>query len=148
MAIEFEVETLRGRERDKRERIVVRLQDELDRMIKMFSACRESLENEMLEGMGYKNLALTPVVLKKAKELAAMMGSVVEAKIRFDKAQKQLTESMTPDEERKAVLSYIDSLTPEDRQALMTEVQRRRVRKGEVTRTPREGADGNPDPTE
>lgn len=95
---------------------VVRLQDELDHLIKIFSHMRECFENEMMDGLGYKKLALTAKQIGQGGELAKMMTAVVAAKIRFDKAAKQMADSMTPEEERNACLKYVQSLEPAERQ--------------------------------
>lgn len=102
---------------------VVRLQDELDKMIKLFSAAREAVENEMMEGMGYKKLALTDKDMKKLVGLADLASSVVSTKIRFDKASRQMADTMTPEEERKAVISYLKAAEPRDREYVLTQVK-------------------------
>lgn len=94
---------------------VARIQDELDALIKIFSHMRESFENEMMEGLGFKQLAVTDKQLKQAEQLSKIMTAVVASKIRYEKAAKALAESMTPEEERKACLDYVKSLDPKDR---------------------------------
>lgn len=92
------------------ERLVVRLQDELDRLIKLYVFARESLETEMYSGMGYKKMGLNEKDVKKLKELTVGMNSLIESKIKWDKAQKQLAASMTPAEELDAVFKFICTL--------------------------------------
>lgn len=111
-------EKMRKNVREKYELLVVRLEDELDRLIKMYTWAREALENEMFEGMGYKKMALGEKDIKKLKELTVGINNLVESKIKYDKAKKQLVAAMTPAEERDAVIKYIVSLNGEDRNAL------------------------------
>lgn len=98
---------------------VVRLQDELDSLIKIFSHMRQSFENEMMDGLGYKKMALTDTQVKQGAALSKMMTEMVMCKIRWDKAAKQMADSMTPEEEREAVMKYIKTLTPEEQRTLV-----------------------------
>lgn len=95
---------------EKQKSLTLRLEDELDSLIKMFSFARQALNNEMFSGMGYKQMGIGDKEVKKLKELTIGMNSVVEAKIRYDKAKKQLAATMTPDEEMSAVVTYVKSL--------------------------------------
>lgn len=101
-----------------------RLGDELDKLIKLITWARECLDNELMSGLGHKKMGISDKDVLKIKNLAATMNSAVEAKIRYDKAQKQLAESMTPEEEYQAVVSYIKSLTPEIGQKLRDATRR------------------------
>ncbi len=98
--------------------LAIRIEDELDKLINMFSHAREALENEMNSGLGSKRLALSEKDVKKLKELTVGMNSLVESKIRYDKSRKAMAEVMTPAEERKAVVTYIRSLSVEDKATL------------------------------
>ena len=98
---------------------VTRLQDELDSLIKIFSHMRECFENEMMDGLGYKKLALTDKQLKQGAGLSKMMTEMVNCKVRFDKAAKMMAESMTPEEERQAVMKYLQSLPYEERRSFV-----------------------------
>jgi hypothetical protein len=93
------------------EDMVIRLEKELDSLINMFAFARKSLENELLSGLGGKQIALSDKDAKKLKELALGMSTAVECKIRFDKAKKELAKNMTPAEEMDAVVAYIVNLT-------------------------------------
>lgn len=105
---------------------VVRLSEELDKFIKMVAHCREALDNELMSGLGYKKLAIGDKDLRKVKDLGATFNSAVEAKIRFDKAQKSLQAAMTPQEEREAVITYLKSLPYEDRNAIFKRATRKK----------------------
>jgi hypothetical protein len=102
---------------------VVRLQDELDSLIKIFSHMREAFENEMMSGMGYKKLALTDNQVKQGAALSKMMTEMVTCKIRWDKAAKQMADSMTPEEEHEAVMKYIKTLSPEDQRRVVASIK-------------------------
>jgi hypothetical protein len=119
----LDVDTLRVRARASNERIVVRMQDELDKMIKLFSWAREATENEMTEGLGYKKLCVTDKDMKKLKELAAMCDSLVGAKIRFDKAAKSMADTMTQVEEKAAVVAYLKSCESQDRAEVISTIK-------------------------
>lgn len=100
---------------EKHKLTVTRLQDELDALIKIFSHMRKCFENEMMGGLGYKMLALTEPQIKQGAALSKMMTEMVNCKVRFDKAAKLMADSMTPAEERAAVLKYLQSLSVEER---------------------------------
>lgn len=119
------------------ERLVVRLQDEMDKLIKMYAFQREALENEMVSGMGYKKMGTDDKFLKKLKELTIGMNNLVETKIKYDKAQKSLTASMTPAEELEAVFKFIMSLDYETRNGL-----RRRLSDNGVWKWKEDGREG------
>lgn len=103
---------------------VVRLADELDKLIKLVTWARESVEAELFSGLGYKKEGLLDKDLKKIKDLSATWNSVVEAKIRFDKAAKQMADSMTPEEERSAVIAYLKSLAWPERNSILQLMKR------------------------
>lgn len=94
---------------------VARLQDELDHLIKIFAHMRESFENEMMDGLGYKKLTVTDRQMKQGASLSKMMTELVACKVRYDKAAKTMADSMTAEEERGAVLKYLQSLSAPDR---------------------------------
>lgn len=90
--------------------LVVRLETELDNVIRMFAWAREALEKEMLSGLSPGKHGLPSDTTKKLKELTIGMASMVECKIRYDKAKKELAKNMSPEEERAAVVAYIANL--------------------------------------
>lgn len=98
--------------------LTVRLEDELDKAIKLYHFARGSLENEMLGGVGYRQMAISEKDLKKLKELTVGLNSLVETQVKWDKHRKTMTTQMTPAEERGAVVKYIKSLSYEDRDEL------------------------------
>lgn len=124
-----EPEELRAKAKHQQERIVVRLQDELDKMIKLLAWARECFETEMMAGMGYKKLTITEKDVKKLKELAGIVDSVVGAKIRFDKAAKSMADTMTPAEEKAAVVAYLKACEAQDRADIIM-----RIKNWEATR--------------
>ena len=98
--------------------LVVRLETELDSMIKMFAWSRAALEKEMLSGLTPGKHGIPDALPKKLKELTIGMSSLVECKIRYDKAKKELAKNMTPQEEMDAVFAYIMNLSTEERGVL------------------------------
>lgn len=118
---------LRDTSRERYEKMVVRLQDELDQMIKIYQFARESLENEMFSGMGYKKMALGEKDVKKLKELTIGLNSLVETKIKYDKAAKSLAENMSLAEEMTAVVTFICSLPYEEQHNLRKRLVERGV---------------------
>jgi hypothetical protein len=55
------------------------------------------------------------VLVEQAELLTKMMTALVTAKIRFDKASKQMADAMTPEEESAACMAYIKTMEPERR---------------------------------
>ncbi len=94
--------------------MIVRLENELDDLIRMFAFARKALENEMQSGITPGKHGLREDITKKLKELTIGMSSMVECKIRYDKAKKQLAKDMTPEEEMAAVVAYIANLSSEE----------------------------------
>jgi uncharacterized protein YdiU (UPF0061 family) len=117
--------------RERYAKLVVRLQDEIDQMLKVFNHMREAYENELNEGMGYKRLGMNESMVKKGKELAAMLNTIVDAKIRYDKAAKHLADNMTPEEERKAATIYVKSLPADERGSWMANIRKWMLQQGE-----------------
>lgn len=111
---------------------VARIQDELDKLIKIFSHMRECFENEMMEGMGYKKMALTDKQIKQGAALAKMMTEMIGAKVRYDKAAKTMADSMTAAEEREAVMKYLQSLPKEDLKSFLSTLTAWRDRRNEA----------------
>lgn len=112
-------------DKDSIKDMVVRLENELDNMIKMFAWAREALEREMLSGISPGKHGLHEAITKKLKELTIGMSSMVETKIRYDKARKELAKNMTPQEEMAAVVLYICALSPEDWRTLKERIKDR-----------------------
>jgi hypothetical protein len=109
---------------DKYRTLVTRLSEELEYMIKMAAFQRKALENELFTGMGYKQLGVSEKDLKKMKVMTEIMDQVVATKVRFDKAQKLLSENLTPAEERAAVMAFIKAQTPTDRWNILLQIKR------------------------
>lgn len=121
---------LRASEKGRHEHMVVRLQDELDRMIKLLSHAREATENELFEGLGYKKLALTDKDLKKLNGLADLAKSVVDTKVKFDKSMKAMADRMTPAEEKAAVVAYIKACDAQDRADIINRIKDWEAKRG------------------
>lgn len=107
--------------------LVVRLETELDNLIKMFAWARETLETEMLSGLTPGKHGLHESLVKKLKELTIGMNSVVESKIKYDRAKRAMAKDMTPEEEMAAVIEYICALVPEKKSELRNRLHHRGV---------------------
>ena len=129
------MDAARAKAKAEANRIVVRMQDELDKMIKLFSRTREAIENELMSGLGYAGHGVTDKDMKKLSTLSTMCDHLVSAKIRFDKAAKQMADTMTPGEEKAAVIAFIKSCEKQDRADIIS-----RIKDWEAKR-------GHPDPT-
>lgn len=119
----LEPDELREKAKAQAKYLVQRLQDELDEMIKIAAHMREAYNNELMDGLGYKKLGVSAEMVRKGKELATMFDTLTSAKIRFDKSLKQLAETMSPEEEKAAVKTYIRSLSVEDRKNLVKDIR-------------------------
>ncbi len=109
---------------EKHKLSVVRIQDELENLIKIFGHMRECFQNDMMDGLGFKKLTVTDKQLHQAEQLAKIMTNVVAAKIRYEKAAKTLADAMTPEEERKACLDYVKALSTEERKTWLSNLRR------------------------
>lgn len=103
----------------KYDNLVIRLEDELEAMIKLAAMQREALKNEMFSGMAYKQQAADAKGIKALKDLTAAYNSLTDSKVRLDKTAKERAAKMTPDEEREAVVTYIKSLPATERTQLL-----------------------------
>ena len=101
---------------------VVRLKDELNRILELVVHSRESLVNELDNEIAQKKLSIDTTFLKKLKELTACYNSLTDARIRLDKAEKSLEEDLTPMEEREAALDYIKGMDDKERAEMISEL--------------------------
>lgn len=103
--------------------MVIRIQDELERLLKIGSHLRECMENEMFEGVGYKKMGVPPGMMKDFRELAGIMKDVTHALVQFNKAQKALADSMSKSEEKEAVKKYIKAMEPGERKEFLRDIR-------------------------
>lgn len=115
---------------------VTRIQDELEALTQIVSKMRVQFGREVGEWEKTGNFRLEMV--RMGKELTTMVDSLLSLKIRFDKAQKELADSMSPEDERKAVTAYLRSCTPRDRSIIWSSVKASMVRRGEAFLAPGE----------
>ena len=101
---------------------VVRLQDELDGLLRMAAFQRKAMENEMMDGLGYKQMATSAGVLEKFKSLSMTTEKLVDVKIRLDKSLKLMADKMTPEEEKSAVMAYLKTLSVGDRAEFLNDI--------------------------
>lgn len=85
----------------------VRLQDELEAMLKLLVFQREALQNQVMEGLGYKQLGIDLKTVQASKELSLAYTRLVEAQIKMNKSLKELAESATPEEEKETIRKWI-----------------------------------------
>lgn len=99
----------------ERNQRVIRMKDELIKVLDLVTRCRESLEGEVSEGLAAKMKGVDLDFLRRLKELTVMFSNMTDARIRLDKAEKLLENDLTPLEERQAVIEYIHSMENQDR---------------------------------
>jgi hypothetical protein len=116
-------------------RMVVRMADELDEMLKLANWARTALFNELTDGMGYTKVGISDKGIKKLGELAKIFSSMTSAKIQFDKAQKAMADSMSPREEQEAVVAYLKAVEPQVRADIISTIKQWQDRKSDG-RTP------------
>lgn len=102
---------------------VVRIADELEKLLKIAKYIRECLEAEITGGLGYKKMGVTDKAVKMFKDLTACMNSVTESQIRFNKAEKDMASKMTPNDEKLAVLKYLKATDADTRRYILKELQ-------------------------
>lgn len=103
----------------KRSERVLRLKEELNRILALVVHSRESLENELDSEFAQKKYSIDNNFLKKLKELTACYGTLTDARIRLDKSEKALEREMTPEEEEAAVREYIMEKSTDDRRLFL-----------------------------
>lgn len=125
-------EKMRDNTREHYTKMVVRLQDEIERLLKLYVFQREALETEMYDGMGYKKLTADEKFVKKLKELTIGMNSLVESRIKWDRAQAKMAESMTPTQEMDAVCTYLAALDADAWGLMKDRMERRGIKMGKI----------------
>ena len=90
----------------------VRIGDEVDRLLRIVSALRQVVEGEVSQNLSGPNPGIMKGTLTQLRDLTSCMNSLVDSKIRLDKTAKSLAEAMTPEDEEKAVRSWVRSLDP------------------------------------
>lgn len=100
------------RERSAR---VIRLKEELNKILELVVHSRESLENELGSEFAQKKLSIDKAFLLKLKELTACYNSLTASRIALDKSEKAMEKEMTPAEEVDAVITFIASLDNQER---------------------------------
>lgn len=109
------------RERNAR---VIRMKDELIKMLDLVTRCRESVEAEVSSGIAAEMKFVDADFLKRIKELSVIFNNMTDARIRLDKAERAIENDLTPAEEYDAVRQYVRSLDPKERgQFLRTEIE-------------------------
>lgn len=100
------------RERNER---VIRMKDELVKVLDLVSRCRQSIEDEVSDGLAGKMKSVDVDFLRRLKELSVIFNNMTDARIRLDKAEKMLENDLTPAEEQQAVVEFIKALPTAER---------------------------------
>lgn len=95
----------------------IRVEEECERLLRLTSWMRECLEGELAGDMGTRERhGIDKATVEKWKALTTAFSTLTEAKIRLDKAAKQLAESkMTAEQETDVIRQWVRSRSPEDR---------------------------------
>jgi hypothetical protein len=101
----------------------VRIEQEVERLLRMTSWLRECFEGEVSAALGTREKhSIDAKTITKWKELCACFNSLADAKVRLDKASKSLADAkMSPEQTESVVRSYIRSLAPGPRLIFLTE---------------------------
>lgn len=93
----------------------VRLVDELEAMLKLLVFQREALQNQVMDGLGYKQMAIDLKTVQASKELSLAYTRLVEAQIKLNKSLKDLADQATPEEEKETIRKWIRAQNNYDR---------------------------------
>lgn len=99
----------------ERNQRVIRMKDELIKVLDLVSRCRQSIEDEVSDGLAAKMKSVDVDFLRRLKELSVIFNNMTDARIRLDKAEKQLENDLTPAEEQQGVVEYIKALPNQER---------------------------------
>lgn len=100
--------------KQKNER-VVRLKDELNKVLDLVVHSRQALENELSGGIAQKAQFIDKVFVSKLKDLSSCYNTLTDSRIRLDKAEASLEKDMTPEDEKRAVTEYIMAMNGRER---------------------------------
>ena len=100
--------------KQKNER-VVRLKDELNKVLDLVVHSRQALENELSGGIAQKAQFIDKVFVSKLKDLSSCYNTLTDSRIRLDKAEASLEKDMTPEDEKRAVTEYIMAMNARER---------------------------------
>jgi hypothetical protein len=106
--------------------VKVRIADELERYLSVAVWLRNTLEGQMYGTFGatkeVSKVGIAPALTKQWKECVDAFDTLVNAKVRLDKNAKLLSDSMSAEEERAAVIAYIKSIEAKERTLLLAEL--------------------------
>lgn len=98
---------------------VIRLKEELNRILELVVHSREALENELKSETAQRKLFIDEKFIKKLKELTGCYNALTQSRIQLDKAERTLEKELTPGEERDAVVEFIQALDGIERGRLL-----------------------------
>lgn len=100
--------------RQKNER-VVRLKDELNRVLDLVVHSRKALENELSGGIASQAQFIDKTFVSKLKDLTSCYNTLTDSRIRLDKAEASLEKDLTPEDEKQAVYEFLLALETKER---------------------------------
>lgn len=94
---------------------IIRLKDELNRILEMVTQSREALEITGMTPGREHQARLSADYLKGLRELTVMFRELTTSRIALDKAEKSLEKEMTPAEEKAAVFDFVLAMPGKER---------------------------------
>jgi hypothetical protein len=90
---------------------VVRLENELERFVKLIALQLEGLTNEAADALNPSSPAIASAeTLRKLKDLGATFNSATDAKVRLAKAQELVSKMLTPEQELEAMRKILRAM--------------------------------------
>jgi hypothetical protein len=87
---------------------VVEIGNEIDHLAKLVAWTREGLEKDIYSGKTFHDI-------DRLSKLTRMLSDLVDAKVRLQKSNRELVDSMSREEELKAISRYIRAMESEER---------------------------------
>ena len=110
---EYQVKQIPGvRERSAR---VIRLKEELNKILELVVTGRESLEHDLQPHGMLRERSVDKAWMGKLKDLTSCYNSLTTSRIQLDKSERSMEREMTPAEEKEAVYSFVMSLDGQER---------------------------------
>lgn len=103
-----------GRSKEPANRAAI-LKTELNAILALVQHSREALQNELSSETAQKKLFIDEKFIKKLKELSSCFGSLTDARIRLEKAEKAMEKEFTPEQEKQAVREFVAELEGRER---------------------------------
>ena len=95
------------------------LRVEIDSLSRLVTFARESMQNELMSGMGYKQQGLRKETAKDLQALSTSLEKLVAMKIKLDQHLDKEADKLTPEQEKDALLEFFAGLTVTDRRIMV-----------------------------